>query len=402
MFTFLIRLALKAAIVQKFRFVSLTLALVIASLLLVVLSALYLNGESHMAVELSGVPNMVIEPQSSFLDSATLSSNAIKKIKSPRYFWHNNLANIIPITTCKASINGRSIKLAGTWFNKDFPVDDQHYTFGLLDFSNWKYTGTPPTRNSVILGSNVKLSGPITLVVNGEKEKFHVAGKINTGSFWDNYVFIDTDVLSGMTGKKGYDKLLVSALFKPNDKLAEKADRLGPGMLSHKEFEKWMCSAYIGVVALTMGKTLPTARIHVQRRITEVQAGIIKATSAVFIALFLLTLIASITTVYSAEKMYVSSHLKDFGIMAAIGASHKKILVQVFAEIFFASLLSAIVIYFVSRPLVNYLSKAVYGIRFDAKSILIVVAILIPFMVSSLALGFLRKSLRQNTIKLLN
>lgn len=402
MFSFLIRIAFKAAFVQKFRFVSLTLALAIASLLLVVLSALFLNAESRMAVELGGVPNLVVEPQNDLLNTNTLSVDDIRKIKAPEYFWHNNLANIAPITNSNATANGSPVKLAGTWFDKTLQVGDQQYALGLLKFASWKYTGTRPSANSVILGANLTLSGPVVVSINGNKETFHVAGKISTGSFWDNYVFISSDALSKMTGNKGFDKLLISALFKPNDELAAKAERMGENKLSPEEYEKWMCSAYIGVVAKTLKETLPTTVIKVQRRITEVQAGIIKTSSGIFMALFLLTLIASLTAIYSAEKMYVASHVRDFGIMTALGASPRKMFAQLLTEIAIASLLSALIIYFASSPLVRYVSMAVYGIRFEATTALMVVAVLIPFAVSSLALGFLRKNLRQDTIKLLN
>jgi len=417
MFSFIFRLAAKAAVVQKFRFVSLTVTIIVATLLLVVLSALYLNGESQMAVELSGVPNMVIKPKNSSADLLPEGSDIIKlfdknikKIKSEEYFWHNNIVNATPIAFSEGIVNGNRVKIAGTWFNKNLQVDNQSYKLGMLRFAHWKYTGKTPNQNSVIIGSNVKLSEnnyetyeneTIKIVINGKEKTFQIAGEINTGSFWDNYIFIDSNLLSELTGSKGFDEILVSALFKPDDNLSIRAEREGENSLSSDEYEIWMCSPYISVVAQTMRAEIPNSEINVQRRITEVQAGIIKTSSGIFLALFILTLIASLTAIFSAEKMYVTSHIKDFGIMTALGASHKKIFIQLFAEISLSSFISAVIIYLISSPLVNYISKAVYGVRFEANSILIAAAIIIPLAVSSGALWFLRKSLKENIVNLL-
>ena len=402
MFSFLFRLAAKAAVVQKFRFVSLTATLTIAALVLVILSALYLNGKLQMEVELSGVPNMEIEPQNTLLSTDRLPFGDIEKIKSEDYFWHNNMVNLAPVTLSSTTVNGIPVKVAGTWFNKKLSVDGQSYNLGLLRFANWKYSGSAPDANSMILGANVRLSDPVELNINGRKKTFHIAGKINTGSFWDDYIFVDSNALSGPGDNKGFDKILVSALFKPDDQLAVRVERDGIGTLSPKEADMWSCAPYIANVAQTLGSTLPDTNIKILRRITEVQAGIIKTSTGIFLALFMLTLIASITAIYSAEKMYVTSHLKDFGIMAAIGASQKKIFAQLLTEIFFASILSAVIIWLLSNLLVNYISMAVYGVSFDAKTTLIVVAVLIPCMVSSFALWLLRKNLRQDTVKLLS
>ncbi len=407
------RFALKAAIVQKFRFLSLTLTLTVASLLLIVLSALYMNNESQMAIKLSGVPNMVIEPKETFLNNGKVTEEDISSIKSPGYFWHANIVTLAPVMTANALVNGKPAKLAGTWFNRDFTVGNQMYRFGLLTFNGWNYkrgtycpfcsvSGHSSDKNDfIIAGANVRVTDPLIINVNGKVKAFHIAGIISTGSFWDDYIFLDSKTLSGLTGVNGFDEILVSAMLKPDDKLSRKADQFSVNSLSSSEMEMYMCSAYPGVIVQTMQEELPDAKVKILRPVAEVQAGIIKSSSSVFWALFLLTLAAAVTAILSAEKMYVSSHLKDFGIMKALGASNDRIFIQLFIEISMAAFVSAILSYLISIELVPFISNAVYNVRFQSSAALLLGSAAIPFIVSSTALLFLKNSFKQSVLKLL-
>lgn len=84
-------------------------------------------------------------------------------------------------------------------------------------------------------------------------------------------------------------------------------------------------------------------------RITGVQAGIIQASSGVFLSLFLLTLVMGVTAIYSAEKMYVTAHLQNVGVMRALGGSKQKLFAQLFVEIVLAAVLSGLLTYGLSK-----------------------------------------------------
>ncbi len=413
------RFAFKAVVVQRLRFLSLTLTITAASLLLIILSALYLNNESRMAVKLSGVPNMVIETKKDFsdvntaLDSGKLTDDDIQAIKSPDYFWHANIVTLTPVMLGSAMANGKPVKLAGTWFSRDFRAGNQLYRFGMFTFNGWNYirgdscpfcsvSRRSDLQNSfLIAGANVRLTDPLFINVNGKTKAFHIAGRISTGSYWDDYIFLDSKAFSALTGENGFDEILVSAMLKPDDKLSVQADQFGMNTLSSSDMEKYMCSAYPGVIQQTMQEALPNARVKILRTITEVQAGIITTSRSIFLALFILTLIASLTAIFSAEKMYAASHIKDFGIMSALGAGHKRIIVQLFTEISIASAAAAALAFLASDALVPFISEAVYGIRFPLSPAFIVGAALAPFIVSSTALIFLKSKFKQNVAELL-
>jgi len=88
--SFLFRVVIRSMTVQKYRFASLVLTIVAASALLVILSTLYFNAESQLALELSGVPNMVVEPKKSIVAVTSLNTSDVLALKSKNHFWRNS------------------------------------------------------------------------------------------------------------------------------------------------------------------------------------------------------------------------------------------------------------------------------------------------------------------------
>lgn len=401
MFSFLFRIAIKSAIVQKYRFISLTLTIAVASALLIILSALYFNAESQLAYELSGVPNFVVKPQKSIVTVSNLSITDVLKLKSEEHFWRNNIVNAVPVMLAQGEINGNKVKIAGTWFEKEIPHENSNYTFGVLKFEGWSYKGKKPDSSSVIVGAGVDAKDEVRITIDRQKKKFRVAGVLKTGSFWDDYLFLDLKLLKEMTDRNNLDQILVSAMIKPKDKTAVKAEQYGVESLSDKEYEKWYCSPYASTVAYTIKEVIPRSEVKILRRITEVQEGIIRSSSSVFIAMFALTTIASITSIFSAEKMYVSSKEEEYGIMSTMGSSRQKVFLQLITEISFASLLAGGLSYLLSRTVVGFISRSVFGVSFQASSSLLVTSALIPFFISFLALSFVRRSLEKDVVEIL-
>lgn len=401
MISFLFRTAFKSALVQRYRFVSLMVTIAIASALLVTLASLYVNAESRLALELSGIPNMVMEPKTSVVALSRLTADDVVALKSTEHFWRNNIVNAAPIMLADGEINGRKVKVAGTWFEREITADNKTYTLGLLKFKGWQQTGEKTEIDSIVVGANVSLQGETSITVGGSEKTFKVAKTLDTGSYWDDYIFMDLDVLKGMTRREELDQILVSSLIKPKDKLALKAETSGIESLTPDEFTAWYCSPYTEAIAYTIKEVVPQAEVKIQRRITEVQEGIIKASSSIFVAMFLFTLISSITAIFAGEKMYISSKMREFGVMAAIGASKQKIFLQLMTEIGMAALLSGGIAYGLSQIMVKLISRSVFGITFEANTTLIITSISIPFLASLASLIFVKKGLERNVVELL-
>lgn len=399
MISFLFRIARRAITVKQSRFWGLTLTLFAASVLLVVLSALYLNAESQLKIEVSGVPNIVVQPESDFASASALTPDDVIKLKSKTHFWRNNILTAAPIAKTVAMRGGRSVDVAGTWFQRDVAEGEEHYAMGLLTFPGWKYAGRTPDTRSVIVGADVPVSGPtVTLSLDGQAHTFDIAGTITTGYYWDDYVFMDMETLNRFRKGGAIDQILVSSLIKPKDRLARKVEQYGPEALGAGEFEQWYCSPYSSTISYTIGEVIPHSEVRIMRRVTEVQEGIIQASSGVFVALFLLTLIAAITAIFSAEKMYITSHTKDFGIMTALGGSNRKMVLQLLIELGIAAVLSGLATYAVGILLLNGISNAIFYFDFEAHGSLFIHSMVIPFVTMGLALFGARKSLTTDIV----
>lgn len=401
MISFPFRLALKSALVQKHRFLSLALTITVASVLLIVLSTLYWNVESQLAIELSGVPNLVVEPEKAIVTVRKLTTDDVLALKSGRHFWRNNTINAVPVMGVEGQLNGETVKVTGTWFDKEILVDNEGYHFGVLNFKGWTYRGEKPGRHSVVLGANLEGKESVEIWLGGSRRVFPVAGILETGSYWDDSVFIDLEVLEKITGQGGLDQILVSGLLKPKDELAIKAELYSPDSLNTDEFEAWYCSPYASTIAYTIEEVIPGSSVRILRRITEVQEGLMRASTSVFVALFVLTFIVSVTTIFSAEKMYLSSQMRELGIMVALGASRQKIFLQLLVEISMASFLSACLAYLLSRVIVDLMSSSVFGMHFQDDAVLVGISAVIPFLTSIAVLIFVKKSLDRDAVEIL-
>lgn len=405
MISFLLKTAVKSATVHKHRFISLTLTIAVASSLLVILSSLYINAESQLALELSGVPNMVVEPRKSIVALTELNMSDVQALKSQKHFWRNNIVNLVPVRIFNGEINGEKVKIAGTWFEKVLSVENETYTFGALRFKGWDYRGEEPSDDSIVLGSKFKgdfsQGEEVKIIAGGQEITAKVAGFLHTGAYWDDYVFVDFQALQDVSGEDGFDMILVGALIKPKDELAVRAELYGEDSLSPEDFEKWYCSSYSSSIAYTIKEVLPHAEVKVLRRITEVQEGIIRVSSRVFAALLTLTFGAAVISIFSAEKMYISSKRREIGIMLSIGSSRKRILLQLMTEIGIASLLSAVIVYPLSRVLVVFISREVFDVSFQANEALLTASLIIPVFTSIVVLIFVKRSLGRDVIEML-
>ncbi len=403
--SFLFRMVFRSVTVQRYRFLSMVITIATASTLLVVLSSLYLNAEAQLAMELSGVPNMVVEPKRSLVEVTSLNISDVLAIKKKEHFWRNNIVNAVPVLLRDGEVKGVNVSVAGVWFEKNLQIENESYTFGLLRFKGWNYSGEFPDEDSVVLGANIaeQLVGmdSIRIKIDGKEVELKVAGVLKTGSYWDDYIFISLERMWNLTGKNEIDMILVSALIKPKDELAVKAELYGIDSLSPEEFEAWYCSPYASSIAYTIKEVIPNGDVKILRRVTEVQEGLIRASSSVFASMFVLTTGISLIAIFTSEKMYVETGMRFFGIMVAMGISRQKLYLQVMAEIFTASLISAILTYIASVYIVEFVSRSVFGIKFEALSELLVLSVTVPILISLIALALLRKGLERDVVEIL-
>ncbi|NOZ58874.1 MAG: FtsX-like permease family protein [Euryarchaeota archaeon] len=406
MLGFALRLVAKTALSQRYRFAALAGSIALASSLLVVLAVLYLNASSLLAVELSGVPNLVVEPKKTpaGVPVAELSADQVPALKAREHFWRNNIQNAAPVLLAEGNAGGRELRLAGTWFRREVPSENGSYPFGVLEFRGWSYTGEPPGEGMVVLGAAVGIAQPgdaVEIETANSTRTFRVAGVLETGSYWDSYVFLSLEELQQMLGRTDIDLVLVGALIKPRDELAVRAELYGPEALSPEEFEAWYCSPYASAIAYTIAEVVPNSSVRVLRRVTGVQEELLRASSAAFLVLFAVSALVAVFSILSAVRMYVSAKRRELGIQRAIGASEARVAVQLGMEVLAASLLAALLAYPVSGTVAEAISRSVFGVELSSGLELLVLSLAMPPAASLVALFFLRKELSRELVEVL-
>ncbi len=406
MLGFALRFAARTALSQRYRFAALVGSIALASTLLVVLAVLYLNASSLLALELSGVPNLVVEPRKTAagVPLAELGTEDVLALKSGKHFWRNNILNAAPVLLAEGRAEGSEVKLAGTWFRREVEGENGSYPLGILEFSGWSYTGEPPASGTVVLGAGVGLAEPgdvVEIEAGSAARSFRVAGVLETGSYWDSYIFLPLEELQQMVGRSGIDMILVGALIKPKDELAVRAELYGTEALSPEEFEAWYCSPYASAIAYTIAEVVPNASVRVLRRVTEVQEELLRASSAAFVVLFAVSALVAVFSILSALRMYVSAKRRELGIMRALGASEARAGVQLALEVLAASLLAALLAYPLSGAVAGAVSRSVFGAELGSQGELLVLSLAVPPAASLVALLFLRRELGRELVEVL-
>ena len=195
--------------------------------------------------------------------------------------------------------------------------------------------------------------------------------------------------------------ILVGALIKPKDKLALKAELYGTEALSPEEFEAWYCSPYASAIAYTIEEVVPQGSVRVLRRVTEVQEGLIRASSGAFLALFAASAVVALLSVLSALRMYTAAKRTELGVLRALGASEGKISAQLGVEVLLASLAAGLLAYPLSRWAASAISGAVFGVELSVQRELLLLSASMPPAAALVALVLLRRELRQEVAEVL-
>src|SRR3990172_7481896 len=226
-------------------------------------------------IQIGGV-NYAPMAERRYLDSDQLSS--IKTI-----FWRNNIVGFAPFLYGVVEVNGQNAVLAGTWFEKTLEIHVSSvklpngtilkesagtFTTGVRSVAPWwKMQGEWVNDNGtdsgaareVIVGEKlaqvlrVKEGDEMKISFEGVDETFKVKGIVSTRGFEDQQIFIALEQAQRILKVPGaVDKVLVSALVKPDDELARKPRE----KMTADEQVIWYCSPYIGSITYQIEEVL--------------------------------------------------------------------------------------------------------------------------------------------------
>jgi putative ABC transport system permease protein len=125
--------------------------------------------------------------------------------------------------------------------------------------------------------------------------------------------------------------VLVSAVLAPEDRLWERAQKLG-GNLPAAEFEKYSCRAYPLLVARDLASAIPGSEGRAMLRSSEAEGKIVEGMRWVTVFVAGGVLLASALAVFAALATSIIERRREIALWKSIGASRAQVILPFLAE----------------------------------------------------------------------
>ncbi len=327
-------------------------------------------------VEIGGV-NMKPASDGAYLKEADL-------IRMKQGFWRHNIVSYAPVLPIQADVNGSSVDLIGTYFEKHLGSGSDAFTTGAkTTYPWWKVTGAWPRDDSdrVLLGERLaarlgRKPGD-TIQVAGRKLK--VAGILFAGSSQDDAIVAPLALVQNMAGKPGLvRRVYVSALTKPEDDLA----RRDPNTLSPDMKDRWICSPYANSIAYELQQDVPRSRAEQIRQVAQNEGSVLAHIEGLMLLVTLAALLASALAVSSAMATAILERRAEVGLMKALGAGNATVAALFLAESALLAVIGGLVGFGAGDLLARQIGQWIFGSRLGIQPVLLPIVLGIAVVVT--------------------
>lgn len=360
----------------------------------------------ELQVEAGGM-RYTVPAATGYLNEADLA--ALKTI-----FWRNNIVGFAPFLSGPVGVNGRRAVLVGTWFEKQVHIPTATRTILLPGGQTrqvtpesgvfvtgmrriapwWKVEGAWVTQDQVGTGALVGTDlasrlgvGPgdaLTVDYQGSSYPLRVDGVLTTGGFEDDEVFVDLAVAQRVFDLPGkVERVLVSALVKPDDELAERARR-DPQALSEADYIKWYCSPYIGSITYQIQQAIGGSEALPIRQVAEAEGAFLKRMALTLALVTLAALVTAALAVMATMTASVLDRVGEIGLMKAIGGQNAQIGLQFALEAGICGLLGGLLGYAAGLGLARLVGLRVFGAAVSPTPVVLPVALALAIGVALL------------------
>lgn len=328
---------------------------------------------------------------------AYLEENVVGELLT--IFWANNIRDFAPFVDGTVKVNGKDVKVVGSWFNHhlEYPKKGTTYTrdTGLVNLRSWwelKEGGWIDEQGAqahndelsyAMLGVNAANQmgahvGDELLLQSKSTVKVKVTGVYESGDEEDDLIYTTLDAAQKLTGTENRVKsIAVSAITSPDDELAEKAAK-DPKALSMDDYDLWYCTAYVSSICYQIQENIPTASASAIRQIADSEGDILEKTELLMSLITALSLIGAALGISNLVTSSVMERSSELGLLKAIGAKNYRITLLVLAEILSTAIVGAVVGYFMGYGFAQIIGQTVFGSAIDMKGIVaFIVAVLI-------------------------
>jgi len=351
-------------------------------------------------------------------------------------FWRHNIVGFAPFLSRMVEVEGEQALMVGTWFDREIPIPEGRRFFafangsrrevapdkgtfrtGLKSLSRWwQVEGQWPREDEdgILIGSGlartlgVGIGGNIRVALEERSAVLPVRGIARTGGEEEEQIFVHLKLaqeLFSLPGKA--EKVQVSALVKPDNALAARANRIGPANLPPEEYETWYCTPYLGSVSYQIEEVIPNAKAKAIRQVSEAEGAFLGKMRLTFIFVVAMAVLVASLAVMATMVTAIFERRQEIGLMKALGADAKQVRLLFLVEAGLTGIGGGILGYLGGLALAQLLSVrtfslAGFGLSLSSQAAILPITLLIAVGVALLGSFFpAKEAMRLEPVKTL-
>lgn len=303
-----------------------------------------------LRLEIGGVPVQITDKVSAN-ERSLLNENDLVKLKT--IFWRHNIVGFTPYLTALTEVDGETLALIGTWFDKPLTLpkgaairtgfatsentgESGTFRTGVKTTAPWWQVqgewvqdddpGSAMVGVKLAIEKNWQIGDEFTARVEDRTIRFRIVGLVTTGSFEDDQIFVALPAAQELLGlSQGVDRVQISALVEPDSSLRADLQGLDPSEMTPDQYATWYCSPIMGAVVTQIKEVLPGADVSPIRQISQAEVDFLGKISLLMALLTIMALGGSALAVMTAMTASVMERRAEIGLMKAIGADDGQI-----------------------------------------------------------------------------
>jgi putative ABC transport system permease protein len=375
-----------------------------------------------LRLEIGGVPVRVSG------ERVLLDENELVKLKT--IFWRHNVMGFAPYLTALAQVNGQTVAVTGTWFEKsltlpkgaairtgfaktqDASVETTFRTGVKIIAPWWQVQGAwvqDDDLGSAMVGAGLarrmgwQIGDEITATVEDRAARFRIVGLVSTGGYEEDQVFAALPAAQALLGlSRGADRVQISALVEPDSNLRPDLRGLDPSEMTPEQYATWYCSPIMGAVITQIKEVLPNTDVRPIRQISQAEVDFLGKVGLLMTLLTVTALGGSALAVMTAMTASVMERRAEIGLMKAIGADDGHIVLIFLSEAALIGLAGGVAGYVLGLGLAQGLARTVFSVSGDVPPVVLPITLLLALAVALLGSALpVRQAVRFEPVLLL-
>ncbi|MBM2850311.1 MAG: FtsX protein [Anaerolineales bacterium] len=375
-----------------------------------------------LRLEIGGVPVRVSG------ERVLLDENELVKLKT--IFWRHNVMGFAPYLTALAQVNGQTVAVTGTWFEKsltlpkgaairtgfaktqDASVETTFRTGVKIIAPWWQVQGAwvqDDDLGSAMVGAGLarrmgwQIGDEITATVEDRAARFRIVGLVSTGGYEEDQVFAALPAAQALLGlSRGADRVQISALVEPDSNLRPDLRGLDPSEMTPEQYATWYCSPIMGAVITQIKEVLPNTDVRPIRQISQAEVDFLGKVGLLMTLLTVTALGGSALAVMTAMTASVMERRAEIGLMKAIGADDGHIVLIFLSEAALIGLAGGAAGYVLGLGLAQGLARTVFSVSGDVPPVVLPITLLLALAVALLGSALpVRQAVRFEPVLLL-